>query len=277
MTYHIIICTGRPASGKTTLLKELESSGLRDARYIDADQSPIKRALSGYYGHKELLDTLIMNTKRLRWVLDSIKEVYALHKPVTIYRFEDNKQQCLDNDLNRPDHRRATLTINEPYDIDFESIIKDYSELKIEVIDVPVYRISRWESFYNVLKVKLSYKTIDYYSGEINEIIPGRVNKRYIISDYWSTDRREKHYDSDWDEHWVNEDDDTPLAFKELDNFLAHPNLNLSYPQGLDIKNLAEVVSYEVSDYYIRETRNYLCIDAELLYNYLMSAQLLED
>lgn len=275
MTHHIIICTGRPASGKTTLLKELEKSSNKYS-YTDADASsgPIRMRLSRYNSKAQLLDSLFMDTNRLLPLLDAMREMG--HNKLTIYRFEDDHYQCLKNDKLRPVERRAGATIDKPYYIDFGLLITEYPDIEIEIIDTPVYKPAEWELFFHDAAVPLSYKTIEHDCDKTYEIVQGRVNKRYITSDYWDTNRRSKSYDGDWEESWSSDSDNEPVKFEELENLLSTIP-TLTYKQGLEIAELVKVVSYSVNDYYYESERHYHCIDAELLYNYLIATELSQD
>lgn len=286
MTYHIIICTGRPASGKTTLLKELAMTGERSRNwysYCDIDrynQSMIFN-LSDYHSKTQLLDGLFMETNKVFLLLEAMRTKYKSggnkgDSKLTIYRFEDNKEQCLENDKLRPIERRARATIGKPYYIDFDLLIKEYPDIKIEIIDTPVYRPTEWEVFFTRTGVTLDYKVIADDHHKTYEVVEDRVNKRYITSDYWDTNCRSKTYNRDWVESWISDDDSEPVKFVELENFLLTIPA-LTYKQGLEISELVKVVSYSINDYYSKAERHYHCIDAELLYNYLMSARLLND
>ena len=272
---HIIICTGRPASGKTTLLKELEM-GDNAYHYTNADAilEPIIMKLSKYHGKIQLLDRLFMDTNSLLHLLEAMGDIG--HNKLTIYSFEDNKEQCLENDKLRPKERRTAATIDKPYYIDFGLLIKEYPGIDFKIIDMQVYKPAEWELFFASKSVELDYKVNRFKYNKLYEIVPGRVNKRYIISDYWLTDVTEKCYDNDWNAHWETRSDDEPLEFTELDNILSSIP-GLTFNQALEIKKLAEVVSFYVSDYYLEAVRYYHCIDAEKLYNKLIELDLIKN
>lgn len=272
----LIVCTGRPASGKTTLLKELarQQDTYCRHRYIDLDGKDSVR-LDYYEYITYCVDKLFMETEELYKFL---KE--AVNKKVdniTVYKFEDDPEQCLINNSQRDATRSARHTIeHKRYEINEEALVSAFTAyptptpLSLQFVTLPVYKKSEWEQYFEDHNVTLSYKTVAYnYEGEIWDINPRRVNKRYIVSDYWATDKKTKHYNSNWDVTWRSESDDAPVEFKDLEDLLSTiPNLNYSAARDLKL-NLVKTISYEVEDYYDSATHTYYCIDAEALYNSL--------
>lgn len=270
----LILCTGRPASGKTTLLKELARQRHTYARYryVDLDAKDCKNL--GYYCGKTYViycvDKLLMTTVEL---YNFLKEAVVLEfDEITIYKFADDVDQCLVNNSERKPERSAHHTIkHKEYQIDADCILSAFPETNIKFVELPVYEKSEWEQYFEDRNINLSYKVVAYdYNGEQWDVNPKKVNKRYITSDYWATDKRTKHYDDEYtNDFWTSEYDDQPVEFKEIEDLLSSIP-NLTYDAGRQLRlNLVNKVSYEVSDYYSTATHTYYYVDAEALYNQL--------
>jgi hypothetical protein len=276
----ITIATGRPASGKTTLLKELKDSMDSRVNYIDLDRPGAKSLgyyMSPSYYEDYIVDSLFLNTSSVQSLINDVTK-YILKSGFVnspkdkknpsltfrIYQFNDDIEQCLINDelSDRLDSRKASKTIKQAeYDIDLDKLYTNNPNISFEVIPVEVYKPTEWELFFLKHQCYLDYKIDD----DGKEILPNWVNKRYLTSDTWRTGKTHWGYASE--EVWHPDDDEVP-KFEKLENLLLQIP-NLSYRDSLEIQKLVEVIDYYERDYYSTETIKYLCVDGEVLYNKL--------
>ena len=261
MKYYITV--GLPASGKSTWAKEYKEKNdkhnflryIEKVKIINCDNKTdveecIKKNL-----YKRSLDTdriiidgLFTTNMDVKKVINCLK-LYEGDE-IIICQWEENREQCLRNDLYRREKNSSVTIRNLPYEeIDIENL-----------------------GFENVSKINFKV-----YEKEEYEVFISKVNeeRRYLKSDSWSLGGTGRNC---WGDEWEIEKDDEEVEFKEFDILLVGLCPNITFLQYKKIYEKCVVkVEDDVCDYYGGiEGIGYWECDLKKLYEMLREMELIE-
>ncbi len=260
---------GLPSSGKTTFAKELESSNNKLIRHIDFDDL-LKRYkkeavnwlayLSVQFGkwgtNTFIIDGLIHTNEQLTLVINEVVKNKELTE-IELHYWEENRVQCLINDINRRDISSAfsikTLTLDVP-NLDELKLLFENTTMKLHKVAVK----PDWLVF----------------SDKYN--LGCTINQPYLKSDSWSTGGSSGNC---WDDDITYYDGDEPLAnFEAFDNLITSIDPTISF---LTYKKLYAIScsmgEIHEDDYYGGSGSHYTYYQCniEVLYNELVALGIL--
>jgi hypothetical protein len=260
---------GLPSSGKTTFAKELESSNNKLIRHIDFDDL-LKRYkkeavnwlayLSVQFGkwgtNTFIIDGLIHTNEQLTLVINEVVKNKELTE-IELHYWEENRVQCLINDINRRDISSAfsikTLTLDVP-NLDELKLLFENTTMKLHKVAVK----PDWLVF----------------SDKYN--LGCTINQPYLKSDSWSTGGSSGNC---WNDEITYYDGDEPLAnFEPFDNLITSIDPTISF---LTYKKLYAIScsmgEIHEDDYYGGSGSHYTYYQCniEVLYNELVALGIL--
>jgi hypothetical protein len=260
---------GLPSSGKTTFAKELESSNNKLIRHIDFDDL-LKRYkkeavnwlayLSVQFGkwgtNTFIIDGLIHTNEQLTLVINEVVKNKELTE-IELHYWEENRVQCLINDINRRDISSAfsikTLTLDVP-NLDELKLLFENTTMKLHKVAVK----PDWLVF----------------SDKYN--LGCTINQPYLKSDSWSTGGSSGNC---WNDEITYYDGDEPLAnFEAFDNLITSIDPTISF---LTYKKLYAIScsmgEIHEDDYYGGSGSHYTYYQCniEVLYNELVALGIL--
>jgi hypothetical protein len=260
---------GLPSSGKTTFAKELESSNNKLIRHIDFDDL-LKRYkkeavnwlayLSVQFGkwgtNTFIIDGLIHTNEQLTLVINEVVKNKELTE-IELHYWEENRVQCLINDINRRDISSAfsikTLTLDVP-NLDELKLLFENTTMKLHKVAVK----PDWLVF----------------SDKYN--LGCTINQPYLKSDSWSTGGSSGNC---WNDEITYYDGDEPLAnFEQFDNLITSIDPTISF---LTYKKLYAIScsmgEIHEDDYYGGSGSHYTYYQCniEVLYNELVALGIL--
>jgi len=265
----VLILMGLPSSGKTTFAKELESSNNKLIRHIDFDDL-LKRYkkeavnwlayLSVQFGkwgtNTFIIDGLIHTNEQLTLVINEVVKNKELTE-IELHYWEENRVQCLINDINRRDISSAfsikTLTLDVP-NLDELKLLFENTTMKLHKVAVK----PDWLVF----------------SDKYN--LGCTINQPYLKSDSWSTGGSRGNC---WNDEITYYDGDEPLAnFEQFDNLITSIDPTISF---LTYKKLYAIScsmgEIHEDDYYGGSGSHYTYYQCniEVLYNELVALGIL--
>jgi dephospho-CoA kinase len=265
----VLILMGLPSSGKTTFAKELESSNNKLIRHIDFDDL-LKRYkkeavnwlayLSVQFGkwgtNTFIIDGLIHTNEQLTLVINEVVKNKELTE-IELHYWEENRVQCLINDINRRDISSAfsikTLTLDVP-NLDELKLLFENTTMKLHKVAVK----PDWLVF----------------SDKYN--LGCTINQPYLKSDSWSTGGSSGNC---WNDEITYYDGDEPLAnFEQFDNLITSIDPTISF---LTYKKLYAIScsmgEIHEDDYYGGSGSHYTYYQCniEVLYNELVALGIL--
>ncbi len=260
---------GLPSSGKTTFAKELESSNNKLIRHIDFDDL-LKRYkkeavnwlayLSVQFGkwgtNTFIIDGLIHTNEQLTLVINEVVKNKELTE-IELHYWEENRVQCLINDINRRDISSAfsikRLTLDVP-NLDELKLLFENTTMKLHKVAVK----PDWLVF----------------SDKYN--LGCTINQPYLKSDSWSTGGSSGNC---WNDEITYYDGDEPLAnFEQFDNLITSIDPTISF---LTYKKLYAIScsmgEIHEDDYYGGSGSHYTYYQCniEVLYNELVALGIL--
>jgi dephospho-CoA kinase len=265
----VLILMGLPSSGKTTFAKELESSNNKLIRHIDFDDL-LKRYkkeavnwlayLSVQFGkwgtNTFIIDGLIHTNEQLTLVINEVVKNKELTE-IELHYWEENRVQCLINDINRRDISSAfsikRLTLDVP-NLDELKLLFENTTMKLHKVAVK----PDWLVF----------------SDKYN--LGCTINQPYLKSDSWSTGGSSGNC---WNDEITYYDGDEPLAnFEQFDNLITSIDPTISF---LTYKKLYAIScsmgEIHEDDYYGGSGSHYTYYQCniEVLYNELVALGIL--
>lgn len=257
---------GLPGSGKTTYAKELESLDHKLNKYIDFDyllknykSNALKRLsnldnFGGYITNTFIIDGLIHTNEQLTLVINEVVKNKELTE-IEIHYWEEDRAQCLINDVNRRDISSALSIKTLPLDV------PNLDELPFDNITIIRHQVA----------VKPDWLV---FSDKHN--LGCSLNQPYLKSDSWSTGGS---HGNCWDDSIIYYDGDEPLVnFEQFDNLITTIDPTISF---LTYKRLYELScsmgDIHEHDYYGGSGSHYAYhqCNVEVLYNELVSIGIL--
>jgi hypothetical protein len=264
----VLILMGLPSSGKTTFAKELESSNSKLIRHIDFDDL-LKRYKKNavnkltrldnyirYITDTFIIDGLIHTNEQLTLVINALVKNKELTE-IEIHYWEENRNQCLINDVNRRD-------------------ISSAFSIKTLPLDVP--NLDEFKFLFENTTMKLHKVAVKpdwlVFSDKYN--LGCTINQPYLKSDSWSTGGSRGNC---WDDDITYYDGDEPLAnFEAFDNLITSIDPTISF---LTYKKLYAIScsmgEIHEDDYYGGSGSHYTYYQCniEVLYNELVALGIL--
>lgn len=275
-----IITVGLPASGKTTWCKEYRDSKVvrvpfsynrYDTEIISCDdykkRCKIYDCLEEYVYDKIyslkggnvntiIIDGLFTTTEDITKLLSYISsDLFQSDDKLLIIQWEENRKQCLLNDLYRRSEGSRISISHLPYeDIDLEKVR--------EVVDIEVTK-----EYKSVFKKPNHLIFADKYNLYLEN--------GHLCSDSWSGG-------GTWGDYCGNSGTihaEEPCEFTQLDKLLEQVCPNITFLQYKKITNVCvEIQEDYYSDYYGgSQIKYYHTCDLEDLYNFLLDIDLIDE
>jgi adenylate kinase family enzyme len=215
----VLILMGLPGSGKTTFAKELESSNNKLNKYdkltkfIDFDdllKGYKKNAVNKLTTLNEnneiyIIDGLIHTNEQLTLVINALVKNNELTE-IEIHYWEENRTQCLINDINRRDISSAFSIKTLPLDV------PNLDELPFDNITMKRHQVA----------VKPDWLV---FSDKYN--LGCTINQPYLKSDSWSTGGSSGNC---WNDEITYYDGNESLAnFEAFDNLITSIDPTISF------------------------------------------------
>lgn len=261
---NVIFTYGLPASGKTTIIesKYSNNSDIIDIDYYMKNNNTniykiIENEFKKCRKNNIVLDGLFTTNKS---ILDILNILPNDIKEITIIKFNEDRENCLKNDLLRNRSKNSQLSIKIlPYEEIDEKLFINYNLI---IKKEKVYIMKKYEEI--ALKYDVYLKESKYTSYE--------KDKKYIHSQSWSRGGVGRNC---WGDRW-DVKVENPVEFTELDTFLSKISPNISFLQYKRINNICiKEVEYDDSDYYSSTSSACYECDFEALIDYLEENNLL--
>jgi GTPase SAR1 family protein len=256
----VLILMGLPGSGKTTFAKELISND-KYIRYIDFDallKSYKKNAVNKLTRLDEdrlhIVDGLIHTNEQLILVVNALVKNKELTE-IEIHYWEENRTQCLINDVNRRDISSAFSIKTLPLDV------PNLDELPFDNI--------------TMIRHKVAVKP-DWLVFSDKHNLGCTINQPYLKSDSWSTGGSSGNC---WDDEITYYDGDEPLAnFEAFDNLITSIDPTISFLTYRKLYAIScSMGEIHKGDYYGGSGSHYTYYqcNVEVLYNELVALGIL--
>ncbi len=237
---NLILITGLPGSGKTTLAEELNQQYRRSC-VIHLDDGHTPETLKEESSPTLIIEGLLSGSAFYK-ALDAFPKLYQAQ----IIRFADNIEACLHNDRLRARPLKASASIRN-----MKITVPTIEELEARYPGLDVSIELREVTMGNEIQ-NWALNTLGLSKYCIHEEKPGDWRKStgiYFYGDSWSLGGT---YGNCWNDTMGSVDADPPkTSFDELDLLLEQvaPQLSLFHYKAL-YRTCVETVTYGESDYY---------------------------
>ena len=260
MSYKLIIITGAPGSGKTTLSKKLSSSEV----YSPKSKSIMEKIMTA----KKVVVEGMFTSKSLEKFIRKLTNK-RVPSSIEIITFQKDKNNCFANDIGRCNDSKSgrdTLsfqTIKRFKNLSEESILDTLKDLQEEFPSIKLTVTEKEVECYYPHYLWAIEVSSSMQSG-FSE--PFDFDRRQFRSEMWITGGSERSYTG---ESWEVEAE-SPKEFDEFSDLVEKYFEGMSFIHYMKILKMARIEQFYDGDYYYSYEKEFYAIPIKDLYEVLI-------